>query len=88
MRAANCSRRSEKGGEVMGALLDIDDVCAGHPKAESELATLRANQLSPAIVEAVKAYQKATRIYQGGAREGDKRDLLEAIEADAKEREG
>ena len=61
----------------------------------AELATLRANQLSPAIVAAVRAYQeaflehrKASVLVLGGTRDVSIAwdNLQTAIEADAKER--
>lgn len=61
----------------------------------AELATLRANQLSPAIVAAVRAYQeaflehrKASVLVLGGTRDVSIAwdNLQIAIEADAKER--
>ena len=66
-----------------------------HGDAVKELATLRANQLSPAIVAAVRAYQeaflehrKASVLVLGGTRDVSIAwdNLQIAIEADAKER--
>jgi len=69
-------------------------VPANFEEARKELATLRASQLSPAIVDAVKAYQavcldvcddNSPRWHEGYEL---RRAIDRAIEADAKEREG
>lgn len=52
----------------------------------AELATLRANQLSPVTVAAVRAYQEIWRDGDGNRTFTSALTLLEAIEADAKER--
>lgn len=57
-----------------------------HGDAVKELATLRANQLSPAIVAAVRAYQEIWRDGDGKRTFTSALTLLEAIESDAKER--
>jgi hypothetical protein len=56
--------------------------------AHNELATLRAQVLPEAVVKAVRAYQKALQSTRWREREAAGTNLIEAIEADAKEREG
>lgn len=53
-------------GEVMGAYLDIDDVAAGNPVAEKQLAELRAEierlkllcAMASGVIEKVRAFQR------------------------------